>query len=158
MRRIALLTAAIVAGLAASALPDTAEAGGVRYYHAPGPQVQAMPMHQPAPVSARAGNACWQTYNPLYGAYKVAFCVGLHGQGTYRVIGGGYDCKGHADWRDQGDILVYQMRRGTCGAQADWTPDQIVCRSAGGFKKGLTCTYAPAVTGHAQARFSAFRQ
>lgn len=158
MRRLALLTSAWASAWASALVLSlgVAHAGGVRHYT--GPTVQAMPSTMAAPVSARAEGGCWQTYDALYGKYKIAFCLGAQGQGSYRVKGAGYDCRGRSTWRDQGDVLVYQMARGTCGAQADWTPDQIVCKRSGGFKRGLTCTYAPAVTGHAQARFSAFKQ
>ena len=116
-----------------------------------------------APVAYAQGRigrseGCWQSYNPIYGLYQVAFCLGAQGRGTYRVVGGGYDCQGRSVWQHQGDVLVYQMQRGTCGRAADWTADQIVCRAAADHGRNLSCTYAPAVASQGPAGFSAFRQ
>lgn len=157
MRRIVLALAALFA-FAQGSLPAVA---GSSLPAKPPLSAYARVVSGGGTMPVAYGNAergCWQSYNPVYGLYRVAFCLNAAGNGTYRVIGGGYDCQGRSSWQDQAGTIVYQMHHGSCGASADWTADQIVCRRAGGITRNLSCTYAPAVRHQRPTGFTAFRQ
>lgn len=111
-----------------------------------------------AAYRAPAQAGCWQSYRPIYDKYAVAFCLGANGHGSYRVQGGGFDCRGQSRWSGDGVAVDYRMGVGTCGAQSDWSADRIRCQPAGGRGHNLSCTYTPVVAGHGPTHFTAFRQ
>jgi hypothetical protein len=105
---------------------------------------------------------CWQTREPVFRRYAVAFCMYQGGSGAYRVVGEGYDCQGRSTWRasDQNRRMVYAMERGSCAPRANWTADRIECHAVAGgqTQAGLACTYHPNAPGYSAERFAAVKR
>lgn len=146
------LAAAVLASAGASAQPQ--------------PRVAVPEIAVPDRGSGLDG--CYRVDRPLYGPYRMSFC--LDGRdGTYRVTGGGLDCRGDLDARRKGYSRVdIDLSRTRCGHGMSWTADNLSCQvslpvfalpgkgpqpkiavpDSSGPVLQLRCSYDPAVRGY----------
>jgi hypothetical protein len=122
-------------------------------------------------------NGCYSITQRVYGPYRVSFCLNDQ-RGTYRVTGGGLDCRGGLSASRVGPLGVnISLRYAQCGRGMAWTADKISCRATpfpfpqrpfrqGGmqpniavpdFRGELRCTYDPAVRGYPTIQVRAAR-
>lgn len=152
----ALVAAAVLAGGAASAQPKP---------------FLAVP-NIAVPDRGGALDGCYRIDRALYGPYRMTFCLDDR-DGSYRVTGGGLNCRGDLDAYRSGPRRVdIQLKRSQCGRGTAWTADALSCQATGPVYglprpfngKGpspkiavpdfpdrlqqLRCTYDPAVRGY----------
>lgn len=120
-------TLALVTGLAASlaALLPAATASAVDMK----PQIAV-----PSPHGDGDIEGCWTADRHLYGPYKLRFCVRADG-GSYRVTGGGLNCRAGLDWTQTPRGYRFTLDRASCGRRTDWSADSFTCEA----------TYRPAL-------------
>lgn len=129
------LVMAVVVAAAAFSIPAASYADSVQ---APGYQLAQVRMPQPAPEpdpdmrmptpGAGAGvKGCWRAKQPLYGQYRLTFCLNQYSDGGYQVDGGKLSCSGDIDWQRYGNKVDIRMNRGRCNRNTDWSRDSISC-------------------------------
>lgn len=137
----------------------------------------AVPSPGPAGIQG-----CWSADRMLYGPYQLTFCLDRSG-GSYRVTGGGLNCRAELTWWKGWNGYRFAMERAECGRGTDWTADSFTCevryepvyynRSTEdeGFEPKiavpspspdpenvkLDCRYKPSVFGYPAKRFAAYR-
>lgn len=162
----------LVAAAAAVASITAANAGQVQ------PKI-AVPSPGPAGIQG-----CWSADRDLYGPYQLSFCLDRFG-GSYRVTGGGLNCRAELTWWKGWNGFRFAMERAECGRGTDWTADSFTCevryepvyynRSGSEDEAGLEpkiavpaptpdpsiasldCRYKPSVFGYPAKRFAAYR-
>jgi hypothetical protein len=116
-------------------------------------------------------DGCYRVDRPLYGPYRMTFCLDNR-DGSYRVTGGGLDCRGDLDASRSGFRRVdIELNRTRCGRGMSWTADNLSCQVSGPVfdlpglprrngvspkiavpdfpdVRQLRCTYDPAVRGY----------
>ncbi|NJO35720.1 MAG: hypothetical protein HC869_24225 [Rhodospirillales bacterium] len=135
----------------------------------------AQQRHVVPETTTRGIDGCWTADQLLYG-YRLSFCIGGYGGGTYhvrRVRGGRLQCDASLRWRENyGRTFGFAMERAHCDDDyTDWTADRFNCsvEYAGGANSGygvavpspsrglLSCMYYPAVPSHPPRSFLAYR-
>ena len=139
----------------------------------------AVPSPGPAGIQG-----CWTADRDLYGPYQLSFCLDRFG-GSYRVTGGGLNCRAELTWWRGSNGYRFAMERATCGNGTDWTADSFTCEvKAEPVTYGnrtaeddeglepkiavpsptpdpqtvkLDCRYKPSVFGYPAKRFAAYR-
>lgn len=137
----------------------------------------------PSPGSAGI-QGCWSADRMLYGPYQLSFCLDRFG-GSYRVTGGGLNCRAELTWWKGWNGYRFAMERAECGRGTDWTADSFTCvvkvepvyynrntEDDGGLEPKiavpspspdpetmkLDCRYKPSVFGYPAKRFAAYRE
>lgn len=91
----------------------------------------AVPIHPdvavPAPLPMSWADGCYVVNGSLYGPYNMSFCID-GGQGTYRVRGGGLDCRGDVDSNAYGLRVDIALSASRCGRGMAWTADTLACQ------------------------------
>lgn len=124
---------------------------------------------------------CYQVNEPLYGPYRLSFCLGSGGASSYTVRGGGIDCRGSLDWSEGVSGIQINLARTSCGGGVAWSADTLRCsttqqgRIPGPFDESqpnvpvpdrpvlagpadeLTCRYYPAAPGYSVISVTARR-
>jgi hypothetical protein len=83
-------------------------------------------------------DGCYRISQSLYGPYRMSFCLD-NGQGSYRVTGGGLDCRGGIDANAYGRRVDIALSYSQCGRGTAWTADNLYCQavfSGGGYGGG----------------------
>jgi hypothetical protein len=167
-----MLNSTVTSGLAAAAIIATLQSAGAAEFE---PRIAV-----PSP-GVTGLNGCWLADRDLYGPYQLSFCLDRFG-GSYRVTGGGLDCRADLTWRKSWNGYRFTMQRATCGNGTDWTADSFSCEvratpvvhgapSDEGLEPKiavpsprpepaaakLDCRYKPAVFGYPSRRFAAYR-
>lgn len=115
--RLAGMALALVAGVASAPL-GVAEAQMT-------PQIA-----MPEPDNGGILTGCYRIQGPIYGQYRMTFCLGR--RNNYTVTGGGLNCNGGLDWYDQRNGRVeIDLYRSRCGAGQAWSGDSLSCRIQG---------------------------
>ena len=136
----------------------------------------------PSP-GAKGIEGCWSADRDLYGPYQLSFCLDRFG-GSYRVTGGGLNCRAELTWWKSWKGYRFAMERAECGRGTDWTADSFTCEvkydpvydnrtseDEGGLEAKiavpspspdptlakLDCRYKPSVFGYPAKRFAAYR-
>ena len=118
-----LAFAVVMAAVGALATGDAFAAG------VSGPSV-AVPAPPGGPGGYSSPAGCYRVDQALYGPYYMSFCINGH-SGTYRVRGGGLDCRGslRANYDTfQVNISLHDTR---CGRGMAWTADTLSCQMTG---------------------------
>ena len=85
-------------------------------------------------------DGCYRISQSLYGPYRMSFCLD-NGQGSYRVTGGGLDCRGGIDANAYGRRVDIALSYAQCGRGTAWTADNLYCQAVfagGGYGGGLS--------------------
>jgi len=161
LRLPALLSAAVLAALAAFAAPQPAAAQTNN---------ETARVVVPDNPNGALVAGCYRADRNLYGPYRLTFC--LKRSGTYQAVGGGLTCNSRLTWTVEGKRRVeVDLRRGTCNRNKAWAAATMSCRALtreqelllsllGDREKlgGLRCTYTPSVQGEPVRSFFAIRQ
>ncbi|PZF75955.1 hypothetical protein DK847_14975 [Aestuariivirga litoralis] len=116
------LVMALVAASVALSIPAAAQ---VRM---PQPAPEMDPdMRMPVPGPGGGVKGCWRAKQPLYGQYRLSFCLNRGSDGGYQVDGGKLSCGGDLDWQRNGNQVDIRMNRGRCNRNTDWSRDRISC-------------------------------
>jgi len=132
----------------------------------------------PARGDAGGPAGCYRVQGPVYGQYRMTFCLSGRGAGNYQVTGAGLSCNGGLDWYDgrNGRVEV-DLYRSLCGRGQAWTGDSLSCRADAwrptvkvpGIKVAvpvpvgppsyntLNCTYNPVVGGYGPIQVTVVR-
>lgn len=130
-------------------------------------------------------SGCYRADRPLYGPYKLTFCVERGRRGGYSVQGPNLTCNGRLGWAMEKDVIVVDLRRQSCNNNRAWAAAEIRCKprgllsvildelirdlTRGGGDRGrvvvpdrptigrLNCTYYPTVAGIGNRQFFANR-
>jgi hypothetical protein len=81
-----------------------------------------------APQGGAFVDGCYRADRPLYGPYRLRFCVGDWGFGTYAVQGPRLVCEGRLSWRVSGSAVTFDLRRQSCNMGRAWAAAEIACR------------------------------
>ena len=132
MRRflIAIVAAAAALGIPAAGFADGVPAAGLQLAQLRMPQPAPAPdpdMRMPVPGAGAGVKGCWRAKQPLYGQYRLSFCLNRGSDGGYQVDGGKLSCSGDIDWQRYGDQVDIRMNRGRCNRNTDWSRDRISC-------------------------------
>jgi len=115
----------VMALVAASLLVSVPAAAQVRMPQpAPSPDPD---MRMPVPGPGGGVKGCWRAKQPLYGQYRLSFCLNRGSDGGYQVDGGKLSCSGDIDWQRNGNQVDIRMNRGRCNRNTDWSRDRISC-------------------------------
>jgi hypothetical protein len=117
---------------------------------------------------------CYRIQGQIYGPYRVTFCLGSGQDRSYRVRGGGLDCRGGLRWSRLGNGRIQiDLQRSSCGNDTAWSADTLICRPVGSGGSGasaqvavpddggadsLRCRYIPAARGYKETTVIANRQ
>ena len=73
-------------------------------------------------------SGCYRADRPLYGPYRLDFCLRYTGRGTYSVKGPELVCEGRLTWRAEGDTVTIALRRQSCNLGRAWAAAEVTCR------------------------------
>lgn len=71
---------------------------------------------------------CYSINQDLYGPYRMSFCLGQYGGGSYQVTGGGLNCNGSVRWSEWNGEARVEVQYSWCGNGVSWSADTMVCR------------------------------
>ena len=127
---IGLVAAAAALVIPAAAFADGVAGAGFQQAQVRMPQPAPYPdpdMRMPAPAQGAGVKGCWRAKQPLYGQYRLSFCLNRGSDGGYQVDGGKLSCAGDIDWQRYGNQIDIRMNRGRCNRNTDWSRDNITC-------------------------------
>ncbi len=102
---------------------------------------------------------CYRLDRAIYGPYRVSFCLEQSEEGSYRVRGGGLNCRGTLDWYVDDRNFTIDLARSRCGNRTAWTGDTLVCRLPRPDRpiNSLSCRYYPTEPDYPTLRVTALR-
>lgn len=129
---MAMVAAAAAVSIPAAGFADGVAGAGFQQAQAQVRMPQPAPypdpdMRMPVPGPGGGVKGCWRAKQPLYGQYRLSFCLNRGSDGGYQVNGGKLSCNGDIDWSRYGDQVDIRMNRGRCNRNTDWSRDRISC-------------------------------
>ena len=85
----------------------------------------------PGAPSGAVISGCYRADRPLYGPYRLVFCVNRGRLGTYEVRGTNLRCDGKLAWQMSDGNLEIGLRRQRCNMGRAWAGATVVCRPRG---------------------------